>query len=56
MSFTRELVFENEFCRIFIYSDRDSFIREDKITGERFEVESYFNASGRLVESKNNLI
>ena len=36
---TRKLFFENEECAIYFYTDQHGrFVKEDKITGERYEV------------------
>tara|TARA_R110002020_G_scaffold301894_5_gene517334 strand:+ start:3828 stop:4124 length:297 start_codon:yes stop_codon:yes gene_type:complete len=53
----RELLFENNFCRIYKYDDRfghsyQPFVREDKILGSRVVVNSYFNESGEFIEAK----
>ena len=53
----RELLFENNFCRIYKYHEKyghiyQPFVREDKILGSRVTVNSYFNESGEWIQAE----
>lgn len=50
MKNSRTLLLENDFCLIYNYSGEiNSFVREDKITGSRVLVDSYFDEDGTLI-------